>query len=111
MDDNGFFETIVPVSEFAIAEPFGTLMFKVLAESCVEGDSTIFAFPVDIHTPPNGFDFYSEEVEASNRFQLLETNAPVIPAASESVITDQTSVNKPKKLSYTARKPRAKLYV
>ena len=87
------------------------LCSKFWLKGYLGGDSTIFTFPADIHTQPNGFDFHSEEVEASNRFQLLETNAPVIPAASESVMTNQTSVNKPKKPSYTARKPRVTLYV
>jgi hypothetical protein len=101
MDDNGFFEMIVSISEFAITELSGILVFRALAESYLGEDPTAFAFQT-VHTLPSGFDFHSEEVEALNRSQSLETNAPVIPA-SESVMINQTRVRNPKKPSYTTR--------
>lgn len=110
MDDNDFFEMIVSISEFAITELSGILVFRVLAESYLGEDSIAIAFQADIHTLPNGFDFHSEEVEALNRSQSLETNAPVI-LASESVMINQTRVRNPKKPSYTTRKPQDKLYI
>ena len=70
------------------------------------------AFPTEPLTQSNELDYHQEEVGPANRFELLEADAPAVLPAIESppLPTDESSTHKPKK-SYSARKPRAKLYV
>ena len=114
MNDNVGFQTVMSIPAFSIAESIGMVLLRIcFAEWLAGGVAPVLAFPADIPIQPNELDFVSEDLRASSRIELLETDR-LGSRTSEGYLpvrTDQRNIRQAKKASYIARKPRATLYI